>query len=58
MKNNRITKRVYEGKCRGKDLISRPWKRWIDSANDFLKKKNKKRDLDFGQARRIHMVGG
>ena len=35
MVNDRIAKRVYVGSC----LISNPWKRWVDSLNDFKKKK-------------------
>ena len=31
--NDRIAKRVCEGKC-----VGRPQKRWIDSLNDYLEK--------------------
>ena len=47
MENDRIAKRVYVGECVGNRLVGRLWKRWIDSANECLKK----RGLKVGQAR-------
>ena len=47
MKNDRITKRVYAGKCLGAHLVDRTRKRWIG----FLKLL-KKRGLSNGQAGR------
>ena len=49
MENNKIFKRVYVEECVGSRLVGRPWKRWIDSVNDCLKK----RGLNVGQARRV-----
>ena len=33
--NDRIAKRVYVGVC----SVGRPWKRWIDTVKDYLKKR-------------------
>ena len=49
MENDRITKRVYVGECKGSWLVGCLWKRSIDSVNDCLKK----RGLNVGQARRM-----
>ena len=47
MENDRITKRVYVGKCGGCRSVGRPMKRWIDTVQDCLKKKG----LDIRQAK-------
>ena len=39
MENDRITKRVYVGKCAGSRSMGRPWKRWTDAVKDCLKKR-------------------
>ena len=39
MENDRISKRVYAGKCVGSHSVGWPWKRWIDTMKDRLKKK-------------------
>ena len=39
MESDRITKRVYVGECAGSDSVGRPWKRWIDTVKECLKKK-------------------
>ena len=46
MKNDRIAKRVYVGRCVGSHSVDRPRKRWTDSVIDCLKK----RGLNVGQA--------
>ena len=46
---NRIAKSVYVGEFAGSCSVGRPWKRWIDTVKDCLKK----RGLDVWQARRI-----
>ena len=43
--------RVYVGECTGSYSMGRPWKRWIDTVKDCLRK----RGFDLRQARR--MVG-
>ena len=43
--NTRIAKRI----CTGSYSVGRPWKRWIDTVKDCLKK----RGLDVRQARRM-----
>ena len=48
MENDRITKRVYVGECAGSCSVGRPWKRWIDTVKECLKK-----SLDVNQARRM-----
>ena len=37
MGNDRIIKRVYVGECAGNRSVGRPWKRFIDTVNDFKK---------------------
>ena len=49
MKNDRIAKRVYVGKCAGSHSVCWPRKRWIDTVKEGLKK----RGLDVRQARRM-----
>ena len=49
MENNRIAKRVYVGNCTGSRSVGRPRKRWIDTVEECLKKRN----LDVRQARRM-----
>ena len=39
MKWNRIGKRVYVGECAGRGLVDRPWKKWIDTMKECLKKR-------------------
>ena len=41
MENYRIAKRVYVGVCAGSRLVGRPWKRWIDTMKECLKKKKR-----------------
>ena len=41
--------RVYVGECAGSCSMGKPWKRWIDTVKECLKK----RSLDISQARRI-----
>ena len=48
-----IAKKVYVGECAGCRSVGRPWKRWIDTVKDCLKK----RGVDVRQARRRYMVG-
>ena len=47
MENDRIVKSVYVGVCTGSHSMGRPWKRWIDTVKDCLKK----RGLDIKQTR-------
>ena len=49
MENGRIAMRAYIGECTGNLSVGRQRKRWIDTVEDCLKK----RDLDVRQARRI-----
>ena len=44
-----IAKRVYVGVCAGSRSVGRPWKRWIDTFSEYLRK----RGLDVRQARRM-----
>ena len=54
MENDRIAKRVYVRECADSHSVGGPWKRWIVSMKDSLKK----RDLDVTQARRMtHDMG-
>ena len=46
---DRIAKRVYVGQCAGSCSVGRPWKRWIDTMKEYLKK----RGLDIRQAMRM-----
>ena len=39
MERDRLTKRVYVGECAGSRSVDRPWKRWIDTMKDCLRKK-------------------
>ena len=41
MENDRITKRVYVGVCAGSRSVGRPWRGWIDTVKDCLKKKKR-----------------
>ena len=43
-----IPKRVYVGMCAGSRSVGRPRKRWIDTLNEYLRK----RGLDVRQARK------
>ena len=49
MENDRIANRINVGVCAGSLSMGRPWKRWIDTMKDCLKK----RDLDVKQARKM-----
>ena len=49
MENDRIAKSVYVGECGGSCSVGRPWKRWIDTGKECLKK----RGLDVRQTRRM-----
>ena len=49
IKNDRIAKRVYVGKCAGSRSVGKPRKRWNDTVKDCLKKGG----LDVRQTRRI-----
>ena len=49
VENDRIAKWVYVGECPISRSVVRPWKRWIDTVKDCLKK----RGLDARQARRM-----
>ena len=49
IEKERITKRVYVGKCAGSCLVGRLWKRWLDTVKGCLQK----RFLDVRQARRM-----
>ena len=44
-----IAKRIYIGKCAGDCSVSRPWKRWIGTLKECLRK----RGLYVRQARRM-----
>ena len=37
--NDRNAKRVYVGERAGSRSVGRPWKRWIDTVNDCLRKR-------------------
>ena len=39
IETDRITKQVYVKECAGTCSVGRPWKRWIDTMKDCLKKK-------------------
>ena len=41
MENDRIAKRFYVGMYAGSCSVGRPWKRWIDTMKDCLKKASK-----------------
>ena len=49
MERDRISKRVYVGECADSRSVGRPWKRWIDTVKECLRK----RSLDVRQARRM-----
>ena len=49
MERDRIIKRFYVGECAGNLSVGRPWKRWIDTIKECLRKKG----LDVRQARRM-----
>ena len=34
---DRIAKRVYVGECTSSHLAGKPWKRWIDTVNEWLR---------------------
>ena len=52
MENDGITKSVYVAESVSSRLVAQPLNRWIDSANDSLRK----RGLNVGQARRMMYV--
>ena len=39
MEGDKIAKRVYVGECAGSHSVGRPWKRWIDTGKECLKKR-------------------
>ena len=39
MRRDRIAKRVYVGVCVSIRSVGRPWKRWIDTVKECLKKR-------------------
>ena len=49
MKRARITKRIYIRKYAGSRSVGKPWKRWIDTLKECLKK----RGLDVRQTRKM-----
>ena len=49
IERDRIAMRIYAGECAGSHSVGRPWKRWIDTVKECLKK----RGLDVRQARRM-----
>ena len=49
MERDKIAKRVYVGERAGSRSVCRPWKRWIDTVKECIKK----RGLDIRQARRM-----
>ena len=49
MESDRIGKRVYVGGCTGSRSMGRPWKRWINTVKDCLRKSG----LDVRQVRRM-----
>ena len=51
MENDRNAKSVYVGESAGSPSVGRPWKRWIDTVKECLKKK--KRGFDVRQDWRI-----
>ena len=52
VENGRVAKRVFVEECVGSHSFGRPWKRWIDTVKDCLKK----RGLNVSQGRRIVRV--
>ena len=38
MENDRFAKRVNVGECAGSLSVGRPWKRWIDTVKECLRK--------------------
>ena len=46
---DRIAKKVFVGECIGSCSVGRPWKRWIDTVKECLRK----RGLYIRQARRM-----
>ena len=49
MERDRTAKRTYVGECAGSRSVGMPWKRWIDTVKECLRK----RGLDVRQARRM-----
>ena len=49
MERDRIAKRVYVGESACIRSVGKPWKRWIDTVKECLRK----RGLDVRQARRM-----
>ena len=49
IERDKITKRVYIRDCAGSCSMGRPWKRWIDTMKEYLRK----RGLDVRQRRRM-----
>ena len=39
MENSRIAKRVFVGECASSRSVGRPWKKWIDTVEECLRKK-------------------
>ena len=39
MEKDKIAKRIYVGECAGNRSVGRPWKRWIDTVMECLKKR-------------------
>ena len=39
MERDRVAKRAYLGECAGSHSLGRPWKIWIDTVKEYLKKK-------------------
>ena len=49
IKNDRIAKRLYVGEWASSRSVGKPWKKWIDTVKECLKK----RGLDVRQVRRM-----
>ena len=39
MENDSIAKRVYVGECAGSHSLVKPWKRWINTMKEYLRKR-------------------
>ena len=39
MEGDKIAKRVYVGECAGSHSVGRPWKRWMNTMKEYLKKR-------------------
>ena len=53
MERDRIAKRIYVGECAVSRSVGRPWKRWIDTVKECLKK----RGLDVRQQGEWSRIG-